>query len=264
MIINIDHPGRQMATSGRWLAGLIAISAWGSALMGAPARADFKIHEPIVVPGELEIEAYADRSFDHRPDKNSAQNNNYELAYGVTDWWKPELEAELHRDPGGKLRYDATTFENIFQPFEQGEYWLDLGFFAEFSRSQRHTDPDAATFGPLLQKQVGHTLHTLNLLLTRQIGDSAKTGAVFDYAWQSKWLWKPEVAPGVEIFGEPGRLGHFGSISDQQHRIGPIVTGAVLLPQVGKLKYEVGYLFGVTNAAERGVAKLQLEYELFF
>jgi hypothetical protein len=243
-------------------AGLAALVF--SLLAGAAAHADFKIREPIVVQGELEVEAYADRSIDHRSDKNNAQSHNYELAYGVTNWWKPEVEAELHRDPGGNLRYDATTFESVFQPFEQGEYWLDLGFFAEASRAQRHTDPDTATFGPLLQKQVGRSLHTLNLLFIRQFGDSAATGTVFDYAWQSRWLWKPEVQPGIEVFGEPGKLGHFRGISDQEHRLGPILVGAFVLPQAGKLKYEVGYLFGVSNAAERGVAKLQLEYELFF
>ena len=186
------------------------------------------------------------------------------MLFRSTDWWEPELELELHRAPGGDLKYDATTLENTFQPFEQGEHWLDLGFFAELSRAQNHGDPDASTFGPLLQKQIGSTLHTMNLLLTKEFGSSAATGTVFDYAWQSKWLWKTELEPGFEIFGEPGKVGHFGRVGDQAHRAGPILSGAFVLPQAGKIKYEVGYLVGLTDAAERGVAKLQLEYELFF
>ncbi|HYM31888.1 MAG TPA: hypothetical protein VEU47_11335 [Candidatus Cybelea sp.] len=231
----------------------------------SPALADFKVRYPTVVERELEIESYSDRSFDGRATKSNAQSHNFEVGYGVTGWWQPELEVELAKEPQGDLKYNALTLENRFQLLPQGEYWLDLGVFAEYSRARLHDAPDEMTIGPLAQKQFGNTLHTLNLLFTRQVGQSRENGTFFQYAWQSKWLWKPQLEPGFEVFGDPGKLGHFGKASDQDHRIGPSLSGGFLLPQgSGKLKYEVGYLIGVTDAAASGVAKLQLEYELFF
>ena len=233
--------------------------------LSAPARADFKIQEPVVVKNEIEIESYADRSYDRHADKNNAQSQNIAIGMGITDWWKAEVEGEFEREPGGRNRFSATTFENIFQPFEQGQFWVDPGFFAEYSHAAKRGDADSVTFGPLLQKQIGRTIHTLNLLLTREFATStAQTGMSLNYGWQSRWVVTDAIQPGFEIFGEPGKIGHFKSADEQQHRAGPILAGSVPVPWGGKIKYEAGALFALTGATERVVPKLQLEYEIVF
>ena len=68
---------RAAGLGGIGAAAMLAVSVSGASL----AHADFKIHMPIVVQGELEIEGYADRSFDHRADKSNAQSQKIGRAH---------------------------------------------------------------------------------------------------------------------------------------------------------------------------------------
>ena len=47
-------------------------------------------------------------------------------------------------------------------------------------------------------------------------------------------------------------------------RIGPVLVGLTNFPPYGQLKYEAGYLFGLTQAAARGTVRWRLEYEIPF
>ena len=52
--------------------------------------------------------------------------------------------------------------------------------------------------------------------------------------------------------------------AEQQHRIGPVLVGVSNFAPYGNLKYEVGYLFGLTEATPRGTVRWRLEYEIPF
>ncbi|HMK67425.1 MAG TPA: hypothetical protein VK433_02660, partial [Stellaceae bacterium] len=255
--------GNAGPTVSRAATALLLLWAAGATL--APARADFQVRSPTVEYQEIEFEHNGDTTFDRR---NSGMSNDqsytFSIGYGVTPWWKTELEAETAAPPGANLMYDATTWENTFQITETGEYWADLGFFFEYSHAHQHGDPESVTFGPLVQKEIGNTLHTFNFLLDKEMGSGAADGTGLELAWQSLWRINPYASPGIEYYGEIDDLGHPGKPSQQQHRIGPVVVGAVAFPPNGKIKYEVGYLFGLTNATERGAVRWKFEYEAHF
>ena len=59
-------------------------------------------------------------------------------------------------------------------------------------------------------------------------------------------------------------LAHPGPASAQEHLIGPVLTGAYNFSPYGKLKYEVGYLWGLTPASGRSAIRWRLEYEIAF
>lgn len=107
------------------------------------------------------------------------------------------------------------------------------------------------------------TLHTFNVFLEREIGPHASSDTGLFYAWQSLGLLHPLFNPGVELYGEIASLQHAGSYKDQGHSIGPVITGAVRIP-FGKIKYEVGYQWGLSNATARGAARWRFEYEIPF
>jgi hypothetical protein len=251
-----------------------ALAALALLAPAAPAWAEFKLHYPIVDYRELEFEHNGDITFDKSGSgKNNAQSFTYEVGYGVTPWWEPEFEGEFETEPGGNQRFSATTFENTFQLTPQGEYWADLGFFAEFSRAAARTDPDSFTFGPLIQKQAGtlfgldlgyDTLHTLNLLVTKQIGSGREDATPLSIAWQSRIRLNPLAEPGIEYYGQISSIAG-ASTPDQaevtQHRIGPVLVGQYNMFQYGKIKYEIGYLFGLNDATEHGAVRWRLEYE---
>lgn len=238
------------------------------------ARAEFKLHYPTVDYRELEFEHNGDITFD-KPNSglNNGQSYTYEVGYGVTPWWEPEIEGEFEATPGANQRFNATTFENTFQLTEQGKYWADLGFFAEFSHAAGRTDPDSFTFGPLVQKQASDlfgldlgsdTLHTLNLLVAKQVGSRRQDATPLSIAWQSRLRLNPLYEPAIEYYGQISSIAGTSTASPQQHRLGPALIGQYSLYGYGKLKYELGYLFGLNQATERGALRWRLEFEKAF
>jgi hypothetical protein len=267
----LSIPRRATPPSGA--AGLLALSLL---LICRPpdARAEFKLHSPIIDYRELEFEHNGDITLDKSGSgKNNGQSFTYEIGYGVTPWWEPEIEGEFETVPGQNQRFSATTFENTFQLTEQGKYWADLGFFAEFSHASWRNEADSFTFGPLVQKEANtlfgldlgkDTLHTLNLLVSKEIGLNHSEATPLLVAWQSRLRLNPFFEPGIEYYGQISSIAGTSDGTPQQHRLGPVVVGQYNMFQYGKIKYEMGYLFGLNQATERGAVRWRLEYEKAF
>jgi hypothetical protein len=241
-----------------------------------PARADFHIFSPFEIDfGELEIEHNSDAVFDRRPDHIGATSYTLELGTGLTPWWHSEIEFGFDRDPGpsqSTLLTQVVT-ENMIQLTEPGEAFLDSGFYFEYGQSLttgRNASSNELTFGPILSKQLGRFVNTVNLFLTRQLGpDQTSQGLDFSYAWQTRWaIWAP-LSPAVEIYGDAGTLGSSPSLGQQQLLVGPVAVGVLQLRQLGlghagNLKYEIGWLFGATQAPGNGTLRFRLELEIPF
>jgi hypothetical protein len=246
------------------LAVALASFAWRA------AWADLQVRMPQVDYRELEFEHNGLVTFGPKGSPlNHAQSYTNALGYGVLPWWEIELEGELASGGGQNLTWNAMTLENTFQLTEPGKYFLNLGFFLEYSQSTLSNAPSAFTFGPIIQKELNDvlgvdTLHTLNLFLSRDVGHNATKATGFSYAWQSLILTHPLISPGVEFYGTIDDLAHPGPTSQQQHSVGPVLVGAVNFAPYGKLKYELGYQFGFTPAFGRSGIRWQLEYEIAF
>jgi hypothetical protein len=240
------------------------------------ARADFHVVSPYEIDlGELELEHNGSASFDHRSEVGGATSYTVEIGTGLTKWWHSEIELGFDRDPGFReptLLTEVVT-ENTFQLTEPGQYFADFGFFVEYSQSVTrgdHAGSNEVTFGPLIAKDIGRTTHTVNLFLTRLLGPDQDThGFDFSYAWQSRWnLWAP-LSPAVEIYGDAGTLTHMPRLSQQQLLAGPVAVGslnlaALGLGHAGRLKYEIGWLFGATPATAAGTLRWRAEMEVPF
>jgi hypothetical protein len=240
------------------------------------ARADFHIRSPYDIDyGAWEIEHNGAASFDHLPDNSGAQSYTIELGTGVTPWWHTEIEFGFDRDPGFSqpTLFTGVVTENLFQLTEPGEQLADFGFYVEYGQSLttgRHAGPNEITFGPVIGKDIGRTTHTVNLFLSQQLGPNQTThGLDFSYAWQSRWnIWRP-LSPAVEIYGDSGVLGRSPRLSQQQILVGPVAVGALSLYELGlgkagKVKYELGWLFGATQASPNGTLRWRLEVEIPF
>ena len=233
-----------------------------------PAQAEFKLRYPNIDYREIEIENNASYTFDKRQN-----GNNHDLSFpteigvGVLPFWFVELELETAKHPGKSVSADALTFENYFMLTEPGKYFLDFSIFAEYSHALPTVSSDTAKIGVLLQKEYEKTLNTLNLFIEKEVGAHANTADTFQYAWQTRFQLSPLFQPGFEIYGQIDDLNHPGKLSEQQLRIGPTFAGSYNLGQVGgrgKIKYELGYLFGVTGATEDRTVRTRLEYEVSF
>jgi hypothetical protein len=247
-------------------------------IMLAPVagHADFHVVSPYEIDlGELEIEHNGDAVFDRRPDQRGAQSYTMELGTGLTPWWHSELELGFDRDPGSgqPLLLTQAVWENMMQLTEPGEQWADVGFYWEYGQSTTMGHNAAAnelTFGPVIAKEFGRLVNTVNLFLTRQLGpDQTSRGLDFSYAWQTRWnIWAP-LSPAFEIYGDTGTLGSVPGFSHQELLVGPVGVGVLKLNELGlghsgNLKYEIGWLFGATPATARGTLRWRLELEIPF
>jgi hypothetical protein len=240
------------------------------------AHADFHIFSPYEIDlGELEIEHNGDAVFDRRPDQAGATSYTLEFGTGLTPWWHSEIEFGFDRAPGGSQPTLLTQVvsENMIQLTEPGEAFFDTGFYFEYGQSTttgRNAASNEITFGPVVAKQIGRTVHTLNLFLTRQLGpDQTSQGLDLSFAWQSRWnVWAP-LSPAIEIYGDAGNLGDSPRFSQQELRLGPVGVGALRLDPLGlghgsQLKYEVGWLFEATQATPSGTPRWRLELAIPF
>jgi hypothetical protein len=240
-------------------------AAFALLVLGAPAHAEFKVRSPITDFREVELETNGDVTFDKaKSGLNNQQSYTHEVGFGPVPGWFVELEGEWNTVPGQNLQFTALTLENTFQFTPRGKYWADLGFFAEVSHAPLRGLADSVTAGPLIQKEWGDTIHTVNFLFSHDIGPRTTPATGFLLAWQSRYQITPQFQPGIEYYGAIDNLGAPGKFADQQHRLGPVLAGLVNFAPWGKLKYEVGYVFGVTRATETGAVRWRLEYEIPF
>src|ERR1700712_2229083 len=118
-----------------WTTTAVAVTA--AMLSGRTAKADFKVWLPDVNFGEGAIENVGNSGFDPHADRSGEQSQTLEFEYGLTRWWQTELEFEFERDPGvAQTQYfTQLTSENLFQLTQRGEYFVDVGIFAEYGLS---------------------------------------------------------------------------------------------------------------------------------
>ena len=255
---------------------LCALAAVLTLLTPVRARAGLRVIYPYAIDlGELEIEHNGTASFDRRPAIGGATTYTLEIATGLTAWWKSEIEFGFDRQPGfgqPTLLTQLVT-ENTFQLTEHGEFFADFGFYFEYGQSLGRgsaAGPNQITFGPVIAKDIGRTIETLNLFLTRELGPNQNThGLDFTYIFQSRWnLWAP-LSPAVEIYGNTGTLDNVPGLTHQQLLAGPVAVGTLFprdfgLGRAGKLKYELGWLFGLTPVSPAGTLRWRLEVDIPF
>jgi hypothetical protein len=240
------------------------------------AHADFHVVSPYEIDlGELEIEHNGSSVFDRRADQRGANSYTAELGTGLTTWWHSEVELGFERAPGANqpTLLNSLVWENMIQLTEPGERFVDVGFYFEYGQSLTrgvNAGSNQITFGPVIAKEIGRFVHTVNLFFTRELGpDQTTQGLDFSYAWQSRWnIWAP-LSPAIEIYGDTGVLGSVPKLSQQQLLVGPVGVGSLQLQELGlghagKLKYEIGWLFGATSSSPRGALRWRLEVEIPF
>ena len=217
--------------------------------------------------GEYEIEISADGTSDADSTKDGAHGLTLEFGYGVTNHWFTEFETEWSNGSGERFRHEAVAWENTFQILPQGEYLIDLGFFAEYEFGTRPHSADEIKFGPIFQSTIGNFRVTTNPFMSVEVGAHSEAAPEFSYGVRAEYLWKQAFNPGVEFYGKMGEIADGPRLSEQNHSLGPVATGSVSLHRLGlpgKLGYEAGVLFGVTDAAPARTFKGKLEYEFTF
>jgi high-affinity iron transporter len=231
------------------------------------AKAGFKVYAPYVEFHELEIEFRPSRTIDNEASKDNEQKHLVGVGYGVTQWWFTEVYAEWEREAGAgeRTKFEAFEWENRFQLSNPGEDWVDFGLLAEFERTDSASSPDKLEFALLFAKSLGKFAATFNLILEREIGTNAGDDLEVGQAFQLKYRLARAFEPGIELHSEFGPFDEVPNFDEQKHFVGPVAQGVIRLGDTGtKLKYNAGYLFGLTDESADGVVKAIIELEFPF
>lgn len=222
------------------------------------AKADYyKLYSPRVEKGELSAEA--DLNYSHDGDKESDKYFSQVLAleYGVNDWWMTELGAEIEKENGDHDKLTNLKWENVIAPWKPGENFIDVGLYVELEKAMQGGESDNAETQLLLEKDIGKFVNTANIKLEHAIGEnSGNTDWGSGFAWRTKYRYDQAFEPGIEYYADFGAFDENLSFDEQEHVAGPVIQG-----KIGKVKYDTGALFGISDAAPDATVKVNLEYE---
>ncbi len=238
--------------------GAILLVAGGLALP-ISAEATKKIYSPSVEYREFEVEFRGSYDVDSNDTRDGKQKHKYAVGYGITQRWFSDVYVELEKQATGSFRSTALEWENRVQLFEPGERWLDAGLYLAYEVALEDGHADKFEAKVLLQKEQGRLVHITNLTLEKQIGLNAGEATEAEAAWSTRYRLRKTFEPGVELHSEFGELVNTIPYRDQKHLLGPVFYG-----KLGKVKYDIGYLFGISSAASDGMLKWIVEYEFYF
>jgi hypothetical protein len=226
------------------------------------ALATKKVYSPHVVKGEFELEYRGGVDFDDNAKKDGKEKHKTAVGYGATDWWFTELYVARFEKANNNadLEYEGLEWENRFQISEPGAWWVDLGLYVayEFAVEDEHSDKIESKL--LLEKEMNRFVHKANLILESEVGGDSEEALEGGVAWSTRYLLKEYFEPGVEWHGEFGAFEDDLSWDEQKHLLGPVIYGKI----GDHVKYDVGYLFGVSDAAPQGELKWVVELEWHF
>ncbi|MBX9726307.1 MAG: hypothetical protein K2X09_03485 [Rickettsiales bacterium] len=246
----------------------MALAALTAMMASNVAVAADKLYAPYVTKGELELEYFGSVTADDNARRDNKQKHQFAVGYGVNDFWFTEIYANLAKDPEDNVKFDNVEWENIFQLTERGEYWVDVGASLAYEWSPKTSEADTIEGRLLFAKDIDKTSHILNLIGEKDVGSGPKEAFEGKALWSSRYRYTQAFEPGFEIRSDFGELKDTGDFNDQSHAIGPAAYGKIPLgltqDHADGMKYRVGYLFGVSDAAADGDAFVQLEYELHF
>ena len=246
--------------TGHRAAPLLLVGAVLAAI--APAQAaDLKINPPSIEEGEIDLEDNSEVLLQRGHSTDAGQTHFGEFGYGIRDWWWTEIETHWDNgDRGQRLR--TLDFENAIRLQPQDGYRPESAVFLEYDHAVDGVSPETATVGGLFEEDLGPSSTVLNLLFDHDLGRNAETGEQLRYIGVSTWTIAEALAPGVEFFGAPGKLPSFDRASLQDHRLGPVLTGAVKIGGLGDFGYTAGYLFGLSSGAPNSTLIWRLELDI--
>lgn len=219
------------------------------------AHAIKKVYSPLVEHRELELEARGGYDIDENSEFEGVNKQKYAVGYGPFERFFFEVYGEIEKS-GTDYELEAIELEGRYQVFELGERWLELGGYLSYELALEDGHADKFEAKILLEKSTGPLTHMTNLIAEREVGTFASGETEAEFSWSSRYRWKRTLEPGVELHSGFGEFGNFASFNEQTQLLGPVIYG-----KLGRFKYDVGYLFGITDATQDGMVKWNLEYE---
>lgn len=246
-------------SGGQNLKTVLAVAALLAAFMvPGQAQATKTVSSPYVTKGKLSVGTKSGYDIDDDSQVDGGWKQKGFVGYGVTDYWSTQVEVQYKKSGtrGADAEFDEVEWENNLQLTKKGEYFIDAGIRSELVYNTSG-GADKAKFKLMLAKETGDFTHKANVALDREFGeDSHGADIEADAAWSTKYSYTKEFEPGVEVHSDFGSISDGDSYSEQKHMAGPVAYG-----KIGSFGYDVGVLFGISDAAPDATLKAIFKYE---
>lgn len=219
-----------------------------------------KVYSPIVEYGETELEFRGGYVEDDNHPEDGRQQYVVAIGHGIMPRWFTEAVLQYETTPGESLDLDEVKWENIIQLTPTGQYFLDLGLYAEYVHKPDDNSADKVEIGPMFQYELGSVQLNLNSIFEREVGDGARGPTELTYAFQAKYRGNPLFEPGLQAFGELGEWDDWAASNQQEHNLGPAFFGKIKRGGYA-IKYNAAWLVGMTTATPDNTIRFELEIE---
>jgi hypothetical protein len=243
----------------------LLLVAWLAALLGlmttSAVAQRFELKEPEVKKGESTFEFENSAHAGLPSDVSGLDRTAHEtrLNFGLTDYWRLSPGVEMENPADDSARLSAATVENIFVLMPIGTSGLGIAWFTATEIALHPDTTNSLIFGPIVRFKTGALSTNFNPFFERTFGQNHEQGIALDYRWQAKLEVQKSLGVGVEAFGNIENLGDPPPLSQQQHRLGPVVYWQGEIAKGREMTVEVGPLFGLTAATPRFALKLNVE-----
>jgi len=88
------------------------------------------------------------------------------------------------------------------------------------------------------------------------VGSKAGAGTDINLGWKTKYRYQPSLEPGAEFYADFGNIIGPVPAGAKKYSVGPVVYGQL----TQNIKYELGFIFGISETAPDGRLKAILTY----
>ena len=226
----------------------------GKALAASP-----RVASPYVEKDERRVQWQGYYAIDKNVNKSDAWKQKALLGGALTDSIKGNIRVGFENSgykDDGNTNFKSVGGDLTFQFAPKGEYFIDSGIKFDYEHYWDEEDPDVISGRLLFGKEIGQFQHLLNARVDHGLGGDKKNEWGGGLSWSTKYSYSVEFQPGFEIYNELGKFNKMPAFRDMDRSAGPVVSG-----KIAGIKYHTGYIFGLSDSATDGVAKLSFEYE---
>jgi len=189
-----------------------------------------------------------------------AWHETMEITQGITPWFEIGSYLFLSGNKGDYLlHYVGNHIRPRIRVPDKWNWPVGLSLSAEVGYQRRQYSEDSWTLEirPIIDKEYKNFYASFNPVVDYSIqGLNHDTGPQFSPSVKMSYKFgkKIKAEVGVEYYGSVGAFKKIDALSVQQHQIGPAVD--IDISPVWEIN--VGYMFGLTPATDKGIIKLIL------
>lgn len=202
------------------------------------------VHGPVVDANDRSMQY----RFAFEPGEDGASDrtaHRFHYQHSLNESFRARIITQF-RDQGDDLEYDYLRAELLwhFKPRETG-IW-DSGVRFDI-RTRKGSRPELFSVNWTNQWNLSPKWRLRGILIGGwEFGGTAEGGTLLDARSSLTYKMDNGHRIGIESFSEFGKISDMGSFNEQEHQIGPVLSG-----KVAGFSYQLGYLAGASDAASK-------------